>query len=88
MTLHTTLSTLALLGLAGCAAGTSASQTPAGTAPAATATPQPPALDLTFLGSDGNVWEMAWPQGTFKQLTTDAQADQVRYRVVYDFRSL
>ncbi len=71
------LALLSLIALAGCAAGT-AGQAPTPTPRAATATPTPK-LELTFLGSDGNVWEMAWPQGTPEQLTTDALADEVRY---------
>ena len=77
-----TLSFLALLGLlvlAGCASGAAASPTPTAAAPTATFAPKTSALELTFLGSDGNVWEMAWPGGTPKRLTSDAQADQVRY---------
>jgi Tol biopolymer transport system component len=87
MTVRKAFSTLALLGLlalAGCASGGSTGQTPTPTPPptpppTATPTPRPSALELTYLGGDGNVWEMAWPQGTPKQFTTDAQADQVRY---------
>lgn len=87
MTVRKAFSTLALLGLlalAGCSIGAPTSQAPTPTPPAtpsppATPTPRPPSLALTYLGSDGNVWEMAWPQGTPKQFTTDAQANQVRY---------
>jgi hypothetical protein len=82
MTIRKLCSLLALLSLiilAGCAAGTRTGQGPTPTVAAATETAIPSQLDLTFLGSDGNVWEMAWPQGTPKQFTTDAQADQVRY---------
>ncbi|HEY7349829.1 MAG TPA: hypothetical protein VH599_16045 [Ktedonobacterales bacterium] len=42
--------------------GASPAQTPSPTAPT-TPTPRPSPLELSFLGSDGNVWEMAWPQG-------------------------
>lgn len=79
------LTLLALLALAGCASGTSTAPTPttpaASTTPTPTATPVPNShsLELTFLGSDGNVWEMTWPGGTPRQWTTDAQAGQVRY---------
>ena len=79
MTVRNVFSAVVLLGmlaLAGCSTSASTPQTSAST-PTATA-PQAAAPELTFLGSDGNVWEMAWPQGTPKQLTTDA-ADQVRY---------
>jgi Tol biopolymer transport system component len=70
------LALLGLLALAGCTTGTppqtsSSSPTPT-TAPASK-------LELTFLGSDGNVWEMAWPSGVPKQLTTDAQANHITY---------
>jgi WD40 repeat protein len=65
------LALLGLLALVGCA--------PTGSTPAAMPTPQPPALELTYIGSDGNVWQMAWPGGTPEQFTNDAQANQVRY---------
>jgi Tol biopolymer transport system component len=40
----------------------------------------PPPTEIAYIGSDGNVWEMSWPGGTPKQLTTDAQANSVSYR--------
>ncbi len=86
MTVRKWFSILALLGaltLAGCASSPSANQTPTPTTPATRGTPtpapQPSSLELTFIGGDGNVWDMTWPGGTPKQWTTDAQANQVRY---------
>ena len=35
--------------------------------------------EIAYIGSDGNVWEMTWPGGTPKQLTTDAQTGQIFY---------
>ncbi len=37
-------------------------------------TPQPPE-EVTYIGSDGNIWEMTVPEGTPRQLTNDAQPD-------------
>ena len=73
------LALLALLALAGCAAAgnTSTQQQPTTTAPTATAAP--PTQALTYIGSNGNIWEMTWPQGQPKQLTNDAQAGALRY---------
>lgn len=85
MTVRKLVSALVLLGLlalAGCTPTGSTTGTPSPsptTAPTATPTPRPPALELTYIGSDGNVWEMGWPGGTPKQFTNDAQANQVRY---------
>ncbi|HEU5200053.1 MAG TPA: hypothetical protein VFU32_10465 [Ktedonobacterales bacterium] len=39
----------------------------------------PPQSGIAYIGSDGNVWEMTWPGGTPKQLTTDAQANGITY---------
>lgn len=81
MTVRNMASILALLGvlaLAGCSIGTSTPQTAATPTPAATTAPPASNLELTFVGSDGNVWEMAWPGGTPKQWTTDA-TNQARY---------
>src|SRR5215813_1201480 len=80
MTIRNRFSILALLGmlaLAGCtyAGTTPPTSSPSPTTPAAT----PGAQELTFVGGDGNIWETHWPNGTPKQLTTDAQTDQVRY---------
>lgn len=33
-------------------------------------TPHPP--EITYIGSDGNVWDMPWPVGTPRQFTNDA----------------
>ncbi len=74
--LFSALALLSLLALAGCATSGPTPQT--STSPTPSAAPSS-RLELTFIGSDGNVWEMAWPQGTPKQLTTDAQANQVTY---------
>jgi hypothetical protein len=91
MTGRKTLSALALLGLvmlAGCASGTPTTQTsstptspPPAASPTPTATPaqQAPSLQLTYIGSNGNVYEMAWPNGTPNQWTTKAQPNQVAY---------
>ncbi len=81
------LALLALLALAGCAAGggtstaqgTASTPTAQGTLPTATSKPTTKPFELTFIGSDGNVWEMTWPQGQPKQLTNDAKANSVRY---------
>jgi Tol biopolymer transport system component len=88
MTGRKKLSALALLGLVlltGCASGTSTPQTaatpPQTASPTTTATPAPqgPKLELTYIGSDGNVYEMGWPNGTPQQWTTKAQPNQVSY---------
>lgn len=40
-----------------------------------TPTPHPP--EITYIGSDGNIWDMQWPDGTPRQFTNDAlQASQ------------
>jgi hypothetical protein len=45
-----------------------------------TLTYAPPVPELTYIGSDGNVWDMTLPSGTPKQLTNDAQPNGgVRY---------
>ncbi|HEY7356158.1 MAG TPA: hypothetical protein VH590_06810 [Ktedonobacterales bacterium] len=74
------LALLGVLALAGCTFGPSSGQTSTPTPPASGSTPTSPAssLELAFIGGDGNVWDMAWPGGTPKQWTTDAQA-QTRY---------
>src|SRR5215472_4299035 len=72
MTVRNVFSALALLwllALGACSTGVVTPQT----------TPKASSRELTFIGSDGNVWEMAWPQGTPKHLTNDAQAGQIRY---------
>ncbi|HLV98355.1 MAG TPA: hypothetical protein VKT82_06715 [Ktedonobacterales bacterium] len=91
MTGRKTLSALALLGLvllAGCSSSTpppqtSATQPPATQPPAPTPTatpaPQGPTLQLTYIGSDGNVYEMGWPNGTPQQWTNKAKPNQVAY---------
>jgi Tol biopolymer transport system component len=43
------------------------------------ANPPPGSSEIAYIGSDGNVWEMAWPGGTPKQLTADAQASGISY---------
>ena len=45
-------------------------KTASGPAPTATSVPLPP--EITFIGSDGNVWDMTLPNGTPKQFTNDA----------------
>lgn len=40
----------------------------------AQATQKPATQEIAYIGSDGNVWEMTWPGGTPKQLTTDAKS--------------
>ncbi len=40
-----------------------------------TPTPLPPPPEVTYIGSDGNVWDMTLPNGTSRQLTNDAQAN-------------
>ena len=67
---------LGLLALAGCGATSG----PTTARPAPTATPQAQPADLTYLGSDGNVWEQAFPQGQARRLTADAQAGSISYR--------
>ncbi len=42
-------------------------------------TQTPATQEIAYIGSDGNIWVMAWPGGTPKQLTTDAQANNVSY---------
>jgi hypothetical protein len=39
----------------------------------------PPPPEVTYIGSDGNVWDMTLPQGTPRQLTDDAQLSSVYY---------
>jgi Tol biopolymer transport system component len=34
---------------------------------------------VAYIGSDGNVWEMAWPDGTPQKLTTDAKPNGITY---------
>lgn len=41
--------------------------------PNATATPPPPPPEITYLGSDDNIWDMQLPNSTPRQWTTDAQ---------------
>lgn len=36
-------------------------------------TQTPTTQEIAYIGSDNNVWDMTWPGGTPKQLTTDAQ---------------
>lgn len=91
MTGRKTLTVLALVGLvllAGCALGTSTPQTattptspPQMASPTPTATPAPQGsrLELTYIGSDGNVYAMGWPHGTPQQWTTKAHPNQVSY---------
>lgn len=43
------------------------------------ANPPPGSTEIAYIGSDGNVWEMEWPGGIPKQLTTDAQAGGISY---------
>jgi hypothetical protein len=73
-----------LLALAACAPRTPptpAAQQSSPSLAAATSTPtaQPPTQEIAFVGSDGNIWRMVWPLGTPARLTSDAQAEQVRY---------
>ncbi len=90
MTVRQSLSVLALLGLvalAGCSSSPATAQTTTPTvtatqtsaAPTPTPTPAGPSLQLTYIGSDGNVYEMAWPGGTPQQWTTKAQPNKVTY---------
>lgn len=48
------------------------SNTGSGGAHSPTATPPPPP-EVTYVGGDGNVWDMTLPQGSPRQLTTDAR---------------
>lgn len=51
-----------------------------GQSPVASPT-QPPAPPqaITYIGSDGNIWEMTWPGGTPQQWTNQARAGEVGY---------
>ena len=64
-----------LLALAGC--GSTSGPTTA--RQSATATPQAQPADLTYLGSDGNVWEQSFPASQARRLTSDAQAGSISY---------
>ena len=88
MTVRKALSALTLLGLvilSGCAfTGTTSNSTtptsaPTSSAPTATSAPAGPTLELTYIGSDGNVYDMTWPGGTPQQWTTKAHPNQVTY---------
>lgn len=75
---------LSLLTLVGCTTvdtSSSVTATPsASKIPTMTPTTAPRPPELTFIGSDGNVWQMTWPRGVSRQLTTDGQPNGVHYR--------
>jgi WD40 repeat protein len=60
--------------LAACGAGATTSS-----GPTATPTPTPPSENLTYIGGDGNIWQLRLPEGSAVHLTTDAHPGTVTY---------
>lgn len=67
---------LALLALLLAACGTGATARPDLNV---TPTPSPSPQYLTYIGADGNIWQLSLPEGSAVQLTTDAHPGAVAY---------
>ncbi|MGH2517301.1 MAG: TolB family protein, partial [Ktedonobacterales bacterium] len=44
-----------------------------------TPTPSPRSADLTYIGADGNIWQLSLPEGSAVQLTSDARPHAITY---------